>query len=389
MTIDEIIRSLQAENKEKESRKAKLTTEVRSTLDKKDATQEELDSADKKADEIRQLSENIEKNNKKIKNYQAVARGDSDGDGDEPKAGKPPVKRQLHGQDNELRDAINAYLHSKGTTRDGLTSPDADVIIPKDIVYNPENEVKTVTDLSKLVQHFQANTAAGEYPILQRATSGLTEAAELEKNPELSKPKFLNVSWKVKTYRGAIPISNEAIQDSAVDLLGIVSRNALEQKINTTNAAVAEKLKGFTPKNIAGEAVDDLKHIINVDLDPAYQKSIIASQSFYNWLDTLKDKDGRYLLQQPIVDGSPVRVIGIPIYVVEDDLLGNAGDSNAFIGDVKRAVVMADRLDIQVRWVDDAIYGQFLQAATRFDVEVADPNAGYFVSQSAGSTKKS
>ena len=217
----------------------------------------------------------------------------------------------------------------------------------------------------------------------------MTEAAELEKNPELSKPKFLNVSWKVKTYRGAIPISNEAIQDSAVDLLGIVSRNALEQKINTTNAAVAEKLKGFTPKNIAGEAVDDLKHIINVDLDPAYQKSIIASQSFYNWLDTLKDKDGRYLLQQPIVDGSPVRVIGIPIYVVEDDLLGNAGDSNAFIGDVKRAVVMADRLDIQVRWVDDAIFGQFLQAATRFDVEVADPNAGYFVSQSAGSTKKS
>ena len=51
MTIDEIIRALQAENKETESRKVKLTTEVRSTLDKKDATQEELDSADKKADE--------------------------------------------------------------------------------------------------------------------------------------------------------------------------------------------------------------------------------------------------------------------------------------------------------------------------------------------------
>ncbi len=93
MTIDEIIRALQAENKETESRKVKLTTEVRSTLDKKDATQEELDSADKKADEIRQLSEKIEKNNKKIKNYQVVARGDNDSEGNEPKAGKPPVKR--------------------------------------------------------------------------------------------------------------------------------------------------------------------------------------------------------------------------------------------------------------------------------------------------------
>lgn len=380
MTIDEQIRALQAENKEKMERKAKLQTEARSILEKDNATEEEVDNAEKQADEVRKLSDVIETNNQKIEKLEALRSGKQ-----EPTpAPKPTKTRKLSGTDEEYRDAVNAYLHSKGATRDGLKSPDADVTIPEDIVYNPKNEIKTVTDLSKLVQHFKANTAAGKYPILKRATAGLISVDELEKNPELAKPEFKKVSWEVKTYRGAIPVSNEAIADSAVDLLGIVSRNALEQKINTTNAAVAEKIKGFTAKTIAGEAVDDLKHIINVDLDPAYQKVIIASQSFYNWLDTLKDKDGRYLLQQPIVDGSPVRVIGIPIYVIEDELLGKAGDANAFIGDIKRAVVMADRLDIQVRWVDNEIFGQYLQAATRFDVEVADEKAGFFVSQSAG-----
>ena len=67
--------------------------------------------------------------------------------------------------------------------------------------------------------------------------------------------------------------------------------------------------------------------------------------------------------------------------VVEDTALGLAGEAHAWIGDLKRAVVMADRLDIQVRWVDNDIYGQYLQAVTRFCAVKADENAGYFLTQ--------
>ena len=62
--------------------------------------------------------------------------------------------------------------------------------------------------------------------------------------------------------RGAIPISNESIQDSAVDLVGIVARHANEQKLNTTNYEIAASLKTFTAKTVAG--VDDIKTILNV-----------------------------------------------------------------------------------------------------------------------------
>ena len=278
--------------------------------------------------------------------------------------------------------AINAYIHTRDASNAaevGLKSEDAEVTIPKDVQYIPTEEVKTVTDLSKLVTQFTPTTASGTYPIVKRATAKLHTVAELEKNPELAKPEFIKREWKVDTYRGAIPLSQESIEDSAADLIGIVSNNAMEQKINTTNAAISTILQGFTAKSVSGSDVDAIKHILNVDLDPAYQRTIIASQSFYQYLDTLKDKNGRYLLNDPITTDSPAMLLGVSVIVVEDNLLGKDGEAHAFIGDIKRAVLYANRSDIQIRWVDNDIYGTYLRASVRFGVVKADENAGYFV----------
>ncbi|MQS52166.1 phage major capsid protein [Companilactobacillus mishanensis] len=387
MTLDEKIRSLKETIKNDTERKDKLVKETRALLDGEAPSQDDVNSADEKAKKVKDLTVVIKSNEDTLASYVSVANDDKPAEPAKPAAEPAQPARKLSGKNQELRSAINKYLHSKGQVRDGLTSPDVDVTIPEEIVYSPEAEVKSVTDLSKLVQSFKATTASGKYPILKRATAGLTSVAELAKNPDLAKPEFETINWEVETYRGAIPVSNESIQDSAVDLTAIVAQNAQEQKINTTNAAISKVLQGFTAKAVAGESVDDLKHIINVDLDPAYAKVIIASQSFYNYLDTLKDKNGQYLLQQPIVDGSPARVLGIPVTVVEDTALGKAGEANAFVGDIKRAVLMANRLDVQVRWVDNEIFGQYLQVATRFDVKPADTKAGYFVTYTAAGPK--
>lgn len=284
----------------------------------------------------------------------------------------------------EIRSAINTFLHKKVIDRDalsGLVSSDAEVTIPKAIQYVPEKEVKTVVDLAKFANHFKATTASGTYPILKRATAGFNTVEELAKNPELAKPDFEQVNWKVDTYRGALPISRESIDDSAADLTGIVSQNIFEQKINTTNGVMATIMKSFTAKDVTD--LDAVKQIINVDLDPAYNKVIIASATFYQWMDTLKDGDGRYLLMPSITEGSPSRLLGMPVYVVSDDLLGKTGEAHAFIGDIKRGVLWADRLDIMVRWADNEYFGQYLQGVIRFGAVKADGNAGYFLSNSA------
>lgn len=278
---------------------------------------------------------------------------------------------------NEKVNAFEEYMKSRGSRRDNVISDDVGVTIPEDIKYQPEKEINTVQDLSQLVQKTSVQTASGKYPILKRANAKFSTVAELEKNPELARPEFQTINWEVATYRGAIPISQEALDDSVANITAIVSENINEQKINTLNERIGAVLKAFNPTTVAN--VDDLKSIINVKLDPGYDRQIICTQSFYQKLDTLKDGNGRYLLQDSIINTAGNTVLGMNVTVVRDDLLGANGDAKAFIGDVKRGVLFADRTDVSVQWIENEIYGKYLMGAFRFDVKQADKNAGFFV----------
>lgn len=287
------------------------------------------------------------------------------------------AKLNQNPETNEEILAFEQYMKSKGAKRDNVKSDDVGVTIPEDIKYIPEKEVKTVQDLSELVQKTSVTTASGKYPILKRANAKFNTVAELEKNPELARPEFETITWEVDTYRGSIPISQEALDDSVANLTAIVSENINEQKINTLNERIGEVLKAFNPTSVSN--VDDLKEIINVKLDPGYDRQIICTQSFYQKLDTLKDGNGRYLLQDSIINTAGNTVLGMNVTVVRDDLLGKNGDALAFIGDVKRGVLFADRTDVSVQWIENEIYGKYLMGAFRFDVKQADKNAGFFV----------
>src|SRR5699024_10944504 len=145
--------------------------------------------------------------------------------------------------------------------------------------YIPGKEDKTVQDLSELVQKTSVSTASGKYPILKRANANFNTVAELEKNPELARPEFETIICEIDTYSGCIPIPQEALDDSVANVTAIMSENSNEQKINTLNENIGAVLKAFNPTSIAN--VDDLKEIINVKLDPGYDRQIICTQSFY------------------------------------------------------------------------------------------------------------
>ncbi|QQC96566.1 phage major capsid protein [Mammaliicoccus sciuri] len=301
----------------------------------------------------------------------------------EKKKKKKEAKRNMakflneNQETNEAVQGFAEFIKSKGATRDNVKSDDVGVTIPEDIKYAPEKEVNTVQDLSQYVTKTSVNTASGKHPILKRVTAKFNTVLELEANPELAKPEFQSIAWEVQTYRGAIPVSEEAIADSAVNLTSIIAENIQEQKVNTLNEKIGAVLKTFTAKTVA--SVDDLKAITNVELDPGYDRQIICTQSFYQGLDTLKDGNGRYLLQDSIINTAGNKVLGMNVTVVRDDLLGANGDAVAFIGDVKRGVFFADRSDMSVQWQEHNIYGRYLMGAFRFDVKKADENAGFFV----------
>lgn len=289
---------------------------------------------------------------------------------------------------DDKKKAINDFIHSHGKVIDAasqVTSTEAGVLIPEEIIYDPTAEVNSVVDLSTLVTKTPVTTPKGTYPILKRATDRFSSVAELAENPKLAEPEFNKVDWSVATYRGAIPLSEEAIADSAVDLTSLVGQSINEKSVNTYNAMIAPVLQSFTAKATKTDTlVDSLKHILNVDLDPAYSRALVVTQSLFNTLDTLKDKNGRYLLHDAsdsITDGTAKgTILGVPVYVVGDTLLGSlAGDQKAFVGDLKRGVLFTDRQQVTLAWEDSKIYGKYLGAAFRFGVQKADANAGYFV----------
>ena len=308
---------------------------------------------------------------------------------------------EVKGEDMTYRDKVNAFLHSKGTvvneglrfegkdevlitmneavvpTTDGVKKTDTTKVTSEEIVTTPIREVNTTVDLKQFTTIYPAQKGSGKYPILKHATAKMSSVAELEKNPKLAKPEFQEVDWTVQTYRGAIPVSQEAVDDADVDLVGIVAEAAAQIKVNTTNNAIAEVLKGFTAKTVKN--LDEIKGIINVDFDPAYDVAFVVSQSFYQFLDSLKDQNGRYLLQDSITAASGKVLLGKPVFVVADTVFGGVGDAKAFVGDVKRAVLFADRKDLGLRWADNEIYGQYLQAVARFAAVKADAKAGYFL----------
>ncbi|WP_288528284.1 phage major capsid protein [uncultured Secundilactobacillus sp.] len=286
--------------------------------------------------------------------------------------------------------ALNDFLHTKGRVKDAaslqVTSTEAEPLIPEEIIYNPNSEVNTVQDLKQLVTTTAVSTASGKYPILQRATDAFPTVEELKENPALAEPNFKDVPWAVKTYRGAIPLSQEAIADTQIDLVSLVAKNMQEKSVNTTNAAIAPKLQSFTAVSATVDTLtDDLKGILNVKLDPAYKPTIVATSSMYNALDTLKDKNGQYIFHQDVTSASTGTLFGIQVVRVNDELLGKAGTMAAFVGDLARAILFADRQQVSLSWADDKIWGQYLMGALRFDVEVADEKAGYFVTVSAAS----
>ena len=204
----------------------------------------------------------------------------------------------------------------------------------------------------------------------------LATAAELAENPQLAKLALSGVDYKLKTYRGAIPVSQEMLDDaaSAANISGLIGDYATQIHDNTLEKDIATALQSANASTIT--SFDDFKKAYN-DTYKYSNRVVVVTKSAFDTLDTLKDNEGRYLLQDDISSATGKAILGAPVYVVEDTRLGaKDGDQLAFVGSVHSFVTVADFKDLRVKWTDDYVYGQQLQLIVREDTIVADPDAG-------------
>ena len=291
------------------------------------------------------------------------------------------------GKDLERDNFVNYLTKRDLTVADGTTTGSNGVALPHAVLQAVEKPANT-NELVGLANHISVNAPAGTLPVLSATDTTLATAAELAENPQLAKMALSGVDYKLKTYRGAIPVSQELLDDadSNVQIEQLIGDYATQIHDNTLNADIAAVLKTATASTVT--SFDDFKKAYN-DTYKYSNRVVVISKSGYDALDTLKDNEGRYLLQDDIASATGKAILGAPVYVVEDKRLGaKDGDQVAFVGSVHSFVTVADFKDLRVKWTDDYVYGEQLQLIVREDTVVADPDAGKFLTLDFASSTK-
>lgn len=338
-----------AENEEEVSTVEKSLEDIQKELEEKQAEKAKLE------EEIEELQKQVDEQNRKAPTFK---------DGD-----------QRGGKKLEKREAVISYIRSLGQKRDGVKTTDVGAIIPKEVL-QPQKTPERQNPLLNLVHIVKVTSGSGSYPVMKKSNRKMTEVGELEENPELGKTKIKEVDYKIKTYRGEIPISREAIDDAQYDLIGILQEDIQDQDEQTKLAIVADVLK--TAKAVNASGYDGLKDILNTKISSVYKKSLVVTDSMFNALDKVKDKTGRYMLQADVTSPTGYSFSGKTIYPVDDTLLGQEGDMKYFIGDVEYFLTLFDRMELSVNWEDNHRYGKNLASYLRFDIKKTDEDAGVF-----------
>lgn len=233
------------------------------------------------------------------------------------------------GLTREERDTVRSYrreivglMHEGGaTTGAGQPDNDTSIVVPVDVETRINELIKQETNLAAYVRNEQVTTLSGSRVLEKRARhTPFQVIAEYGEVPELAGPEFEEITYKVKKRGGFLPLTSELLDDNDANLLDYIVR-WLGQKVPATyNSLILPILNGITAGDVAD--ADDIKKLKNVEIIPAFanRATWFTNQDGFNWLDTIKDSNGRYLLQDDIAAGTGKMLLGRPVVVVENEL---------------------------------------------------------------------
>lgn len=305
------------------------------------------------------------------------------------KEGQKHMEKEIINPTNENATlSFEKFIRSHGETRDGLTTSGAAAVIPEEVI-TPVLELKSSKyNLAQYATVKSVSTGTGHYPIAKRNnTAVLATKEELADIADVDANMFEDVKFDVKTRAGKIALSNEVVDDSAVDIVSEVKGQLQKLVDNTDNQNIMKVLTGDTFKKEKATSTDDLKKLFNVELDPALNKMWMVNQSAFNYLDTLKDSEGRYLLQPNPTAASGFSLFGAPVVMISDTVMPNNDDGSfpMILGDIAEAVAVFRRNQVTAQWDKFDQFAQGLSVIVRNDYEPISSDAAINISLSDGS----
>ncbi|MED5042399.1 phage major capsid protein [Geobacillus stearothermophilus] len=304
---------------------------------------------------------------------------------------KEPLKATVQVKENEVETFVN---HIRTRFRNAMSegsNTDGGYTVPQDI-QTRINELRESKDaLQNLITVEPVTTLSGSRVFKKRSQqTGFIEVPENGKIPEKATPQFTVLTYQVKKYAGFFRVTNELLNDSTEAIVNTLVRWVGDESRVTRNNLTINILNTKAKTAIAN--LDALKQVINVQLDPAFRStsSVIVNQDAYNWLDTLKDANGQYLLQPSVSSPTGRQLLGLPVVIVSNKTLttrtdGTTGKSFApiIVGDLKEAVVMFDRQRTEIMSSNVAMDAfetdaTLWRAIERMDVKMRDDEAFVF-----------
>jgi HK97 family phage major capsid protein len=359
-----------------------LKDEARTLLDNN-----KVDEAEAKMAEIRTLEEEIKQ--LQAKEQRTV----------------PPVAIPMAGN-HEARAAFNHFLRT-GEIREGEATPLMVSSATKGAALAPVDFAKEIIDglkdvavmrqLARILPPISGKSAA--YP---RRTGGSGAAMVAEGGTitpyDLTFDQVTLVPHKAAAL---VEVSNELLQDNAVDLAGYLAQHfrdeigeLIEGQYWNGNGTAPNLLGILTAEDDEGDPIiervetasdsaitaDDILDLWAA-LPAKYRKNavFVCNSAMEAVLRKLKDAEGRYLMLTDLTTGMGNTLLGRPLVLAEEfpgDI--EAGKDVLMVGDFKRGIYIADKAGIDIQRNDSIGFNKdtvAFRAIFRTDIAIAWPDA--------------
>ena len=226
--------------------------------------------------------------------------------------------------------------------------------VPEDIVTKVERLRETKESLVDLVSVKKVTTNKGQETFKKRSQiTGFTSIGEGGKIPKTGKIQFSRIKWEVTKYGGYMPVTNELLEDSDEDIESFMTEWLADESRVTRNNIILAVIAEKDETELSG--LDDIKKALNVTLGSKFKSTskIVTNDDGLQYLDTLKDNDGKYLLQPNPADPMQLRLSAgattVPLKVFSNDTIPTKeGKIPCIIGDLKEGIKFYDRRQISL-----------------------------------------
>ena len=270
------------------------------------------------------------------------------------------------------------------TNLNETTGANGGYTVPEDIETQIRELRESADSLDRLVTVEQVTTLSGARTYKTRAQqTGMTKVAEGAALATADGPSFTRVEYTVEKYGDLFYATNELLEDTDANIVGALIRwisgasrvgrnNLILSTINTALSAATEL-----------SDADGIKKAMNVTLDPAFWPyiRIVTNQDGFQYLDTLKDADGRYLLTPMVQDPTRKLLFGHEVTVLSNATLKSSGEGvyPFYIGDFSQVTLFVRKgLTVDSSNVAASAWENYLtswRAIERLDCALVDPAA--------------